>query len=68
MFTRSYYETPDILRQHDSLTEVAKLVDLGTLKTTITGNYGVINATNLKTAHAWIESGRALGKIVLEGW
>lgn len=68
MFTRSYFETPDILRQHDSLTEISRLVDLGTLRTTITGNYGVINAANLKTAHAWIESGRALGKIVLEGW
>jgi zinc-binding alcohol dehydrogenase family protein len=68
MFTRSYFETPDILRQHDSLTEVSKLVDLSTLRTTMTQSYGVINAQNLKTAHAWIESGRSLGKIVLEGW
>lgn len=68
MFTRSYYETPDILRQHDSLTEVSKLMDLGTLKTTMTQNYGTINAQNLKMAHAWIESGRSIGKIVLEGW
>ncbi|MEK6397654.1 MAG: zinc-binding alcohol dehydrogenase family protein [Terriglobus sp.] len=68
MFTRSYFETPDILRQHDSLTEVSKLMDLGTLKTTMTQNYGVINAQNLKMAHAWIESGRSVGKIVLEGW
>jgi NADPH2:quinone reductase len=68
MFTRSYFETPDILRQHDSLTEVSKLLDMGTLKTTMTANYGAINAANLKTAHAWIESGRSIGKIVLEGW
>ena len=68
MFTRSWFETPDILRQHDSLTEVSKLLDLGTLKTTMTANYGAINAANLKTAHAWIESGRSIGKIVLEGW
>jgi NADPH2:quinone reductase len=68
MFTRSYYETPDILRQHDSLTEVAKLMDLGSLKTTLTQNYGLINAQNLKMAHAWLESGRSIGKIVLEGW
>jgi zinc-binding alcohol dehydrogenase family protein len=68
MFTRSYFETPDILRQHDSLTEVSKLMDLGTLQTTMTQNYGVINAQNLKMAHAWIESGRSIGKIVLEGW
>lgn len=68
MFTRSYFETPDILRQHDSLTEVSKLMDMGTVRSTLTQNYGKINAQNLKMAHAWIESGRALGKIVLEGW
>jgi NADPH2:quinone reductase len=68
MFTRSYFETPDILRQHDSLTEVSRMLDLGTLKATLTENYGVINAQNLKTAHAWIESGQSIGKVVLEGW
>ena len=68
MFTRSYFETPDILRQHDSLNEVSKLIDLGTLRTTVTQSYGAINAQNLKMAHAWIESGRSIGKIVLEGW
>ena len=68
MFTRSYFETADILRQHDSLTEVSKLMDLGTLRTTMTQNYGTINAQNLKMAHAWLESGRSIGKIVLEGW
>lgn len=68
MFTRSYFETPDILRQHDSLTEISKLMDLGSLKTTMTQNYGAINAQNLKIAHAWLESGRSIGKIVLEGW
>jgi NADPH2:quinone reductase len=68
MFTRSWYETADILRQHDSLTEVSKLIDLGSLHTTVTQNYGAINAQNLKMAHAWLESGRSVGKIVLEGW
>ena len=68
MFTRSYFETPDILRQHDSLTEISKLMDLGSLKTTMTQSYGAINAQNLKMAHAWLESGRSIGKIVLEGW
>lgn len=68
MFARSYYETPDILRQHDILTEVARLIDLGTLKTTMTQNLGPINAENLKQAHALMESGAAIGKTVLEGW
>lgn len=68
MFARSYYETPDILRQHDILHEVARLIDLGTLKTTVTENMGTINAANLKAAHAKQESGKSIGKTVLEGW
>ena len=68
MFARSFWETPDILRQHDILTEVARLIDLGTLKTTMTENLGTINAENLKKAHAKQESGRSIGKTVLEGW
>jgi hypothetical protein len=31
-------------------------------------NFGPINAANLRRAHALIESGRARGKIVLEGF
>ena len=31
-------------------------------------HYGAINAANLKRAHAQIESGTTLGKIVLEGF
>lgn len=30
--------------------------------------FGTINAANLKRAHALIETGKARGKIVLEGW
>jgi zinc-binding alcohol dehydrogenase family protein len=68
MFARSYYETEDILRQHDILSEVARLIDLGTLKTTMNENLGAINAENLKKAHAKQESGKSIGKTVLEGW
>ncbi len=67
MFARPVFATPDILRQHDLLTEVARLVDLGTLKTTVTERYGAINAANLKRAHALVETGSAIGKVVLEG-
>ena len=43
-------------------------MDDGTLRTTLAENFGPINATNLKRAHALIESGKARGKIVLEGF
>ena len=50
------------------LNEVSKLVDEGVLRTTLAENFGAINAQNIKRAHALIESGRAKGKIVLEGF
>ena len=68
MFTRSMFETPDMLAQHQLLTRVAALIDDKTLKTTLGENYGPINASNLQKAHTQLETGRAVGKIVLEGF
>lgn len=68
MFTRSLYETPDMIAQHELLNRVADLIDQGVLKTTLGEHFGVINAENLRRAHAVIESGKARGKIVLEGF
>jgi zinc-binding alcohol dehydrogenase family protein len=68
MFTRSVFETPDIGEQGALLNQVSKLVDEGVLQSTLADNFGPINADNLRRAHALIESGRAKGKIVLEGF
>lgn len=68
MFTRSLHQTPDMIAQHRLLDAVADLIDAGRLKTTLTQVLTPINAANLKTAHAAIESGRTRGKIVLEGF
>jgi zinc-binding alcohol dehydrogenase family protein len=68
MFTRSLFGTADIAKQHELLERMAKLVDAGTIKTTLAEHFGAINAANLKRAHALLESGRAKGKIVLEGF
>jgi zinc-binding alcohol dehydrogenase family protein len=68
MFTRSLFETADMQEQHQLLNDVAKLVDTGVLKTTLAERFGTINAANLKRAHALLESNRAKGKIVLEGF
>lgn len=68
MFTRSMFTTDDMILQHDLLDEVSALVDARTLHTTLTQNLGTINAANLKKAHALIESGRSIGKVVLEGF
>ena len=68
MFTRSMFDTPDMAEQGRLLNEVSRLVDAGTLKTTFAESFGTISAANLRRAHALIESGRAKGKIVLQGW
>jgi NADPH:quinone reductase len=68
MFTRSFFQTTDIADQGKLLNEVSRLVDAGVLRTTMTDKYSPIDATNLKQVHAMIESGKAIGKIVLEGF
>ena len=68
MFTRSMFNTTDIEQQSQLLHQVAELVDNHKIKTTLNQTLGKINAKNLKLAHELIETGRAKGKIVLEGF
>lgn len=68
MFTRSMFQTADMQAQHDLLDRVATLVDEGRIRTTLSETFGPINAANLRRAHAFIESGTARGKVVLEGF
>ncbi|BAL94488.1 zinc-binding alcohol dehydrogenase family protein [Rubrivivax gelatinosus] len=68
MFTRPVFGTDDLVRQHEILERVAALVDAGTLVSTQGEHYGVISAANLRRAHALVESGRARGKLVLDGF
>lgn len=68
MFTRSMFQTPDMIRQHELLQRVSQLLDQGVLRTTTGEHYGRIDAANLRRAHALLESGKAKGKIVLEGF
>lgn len=68
MFTRSMFATDDQVRQHELLEQVAAMVDTGTLRTTLGEHFGTIDAASLKRAHALLESQRARGKIVLEGF
>jgi zinc-binding alcohol dehydrogenase family protein len=68
MFTRSLFQTADMAEQGRILNEVASLVDAGKIRTTITQTLSPISAAHLKTAHELLESGKARGKIVLEGF
>ena len=68
MFTRSMYETDDMIEQHHLLNSVSDLVDAGTIRTTVNKVLEPISSKNLKAAHAEIENRHTTGKIVLQGW
>ena len=68
MFTRALFETAEPMAQHRILNHIAELVEAGTIRTTFTHDMGVINAENLRKAHAAIESGTTIGKLVLSGF
>ncbi|SAK94575.1 alcohol dehydrogenase [Caballeronia pedi] len=68
MFTRAMFKTPDMIEQHKLLSEVARLIDAGTIRTTLGKNLGRIDAANLREAHRLLEEGRTVGKLVLTGF
>jgi len=68
MFTRSVFQTTDMAEQGMLLNTVSRLVDAGTLRTTMTERLSPIDAATLKRVHARVESTTTIGKIVLEGF
>ena len=68
MFTRSMFQTSDMIKQHEILNQVSALVDNGAIVSTASNNAGKISVATLKELHAFQESGRAYGKNVLEGF
>ncbi len=68
MFTRSLFQTPDMIAQHHLLNTVADLIDNKKIKTTLMDLLSPINAENLHKAHKKLESGTTIGKIVLSGF
>ncbi|MDG2400445.1 MAG: zinc-binding alcohol dehydrogenase family protein [Akkermansiaceae bacterium] len=68
MFTRSMFQTNDMITQHHILETVAELVDNGKLIATANGSMSPINAKNILEGHRRLESGTTIGKLVLSGW
>lgn len=68
MFTRPRFGTPDMIEQHHLLNRIAEWIDAGRIQGTMRENLGPINAANLRAAHARLESGKTIGKVVLTGW
>lgn len=66
MFTRPSFQTDDMIRQHEILNELAALYDQGRLKPTLTRTLPGMTVENFKTAHAQLESGSTIGKVVID--
>ena len=68
MYTKSYYQTDDMITQHDILDKIAQMLDNGNLRCTMTKSLIPLNATNLRKAHKLVESGHMTGKVVVSDW
>lgn len=66
MFTRSLFQTPDMIEQHQLLGRVATLIDEGVLKTTLTRTLSELTPASLAQAHGELEAGRMVGKLVID--
>ena len=66
MYTRSTYQTDDMIEQHNILNTIAGLLDDGTLTSTLTQTLNGLTVENIKKVHALLESGKAIGKIVIK--
>jgi zinc-binding alcohol dehydrogenase family protein len=67
MFTKPMFGTPDVQTQHVILDRAARLVEEGVLRTTLREREGPLSAASLRRAHARLESGHMIGKLVLGG-
>jgi len=65
MFTRSRFETGDMIEQHHILDRVAELVNDGRLRTTLSETLDGFTAANHRQAHRMVEAGRMIGKAVI---
>lgn len=68
IFTRSMHQTSDMIEQHNLLSFVAKEIDDGRIRTTVSEVLRPINEANMRQAHALVKSRNARCKIVLEGF
>jgi NADPH2:quinone reductase len=65
MFTRSSFETDDMIEQHRILDRVADLVDAGRLRTTLHETLTGLTADNHRRAHRMVEAGSMIGKVAI---
>ena len=66
MFTRSVFETEDMIAQHHILNKLAELLDNGTIQSTLKTTLNGLTVSNFKEAHKLLESGSTIGKIAIK--
>ncbi|MFT8457706.1 MAG: zinc-binding alcohol dehydrogenase family protein [Liquorilactobacillus ghanensis] len=65
MYTKSFYQLPTMITQHDTLEKISQLLDQGILHSTLRQSLEPLNAKVLQQAHKMIESNHTIGKIVI---
>jgi NADPH:quinone reductase len=65
MYTRSMFQTDDMIEQHHILNKLAELLDNGTINTTLNKTLPGLTVENFKEAHSLLESGKTIGKIAI---
>jgi len=66
MYTRSTFQTDDMIEQHHILNKVATLLEEGVLISTHNNTLSGLSAETFKKAHAQLESGTTIGKLVVK--
>lgn len=66
MFTRSMFQTDDMIEQHHILNKISALLDSKQIVPTVNHTFKSFTVENLKEAHKLLESGKTIGKIVIE--
>ena len=66
MFTRSMFQTEDMIAQHHILDRIRAMVEDGTIKSTANEHFTGLKAATLKEVHKLQESGKSIGKNVIK--
>lgn len=65
MFTRSMFETEDMISQHTILDRIARLAEEGKIETTMNKEFKGLQASTFREVHKLQESGKSIGKNVI---
>jgi len=65
MFTRSMFQTEDMLAQHKILNRIGKLIEENKIQSTMNKSFKGLSAETIKKVHELQESGKSIGKNVI---